>query len=51
MSKLKNLIGAPKRSDTSAHTSSSDLEAHKVRPRKWAMGMLNDRETDEVPGT
>jgi len=23
---------------------------HKMRPRKWIMGILNDKETDEVPG-
>lgn len=36
---------------SSQPNSVSDLESLK-RPRKWtAMGMLNDPETDEVPGT
>lgn len=34
----------------SARTSSSDLDESRKRPEKWTMGMLNDRETDEVPG-
>lgn len=31
--------------------SNSDTGSLNKRPRKWTMGMLNDRETDEVPGT
>lgn len=26
-------------------------EGSKAKPEKWSMGMLNDKETDEVPGT
>lgn len=31
--------------------SSDGFEAIKARPVKWSLGMLNDKETDEVPGT
>ncbi|KAF2482144.1 hypothetical protein BDY17DRAFT_252589, partial [Neohortaea acidophila] len=43
----KNTSGNP-----SNRTSMSDPEhqTHK-KPAKWSMGMLNDRETDEVPGS
>ena len=30
--------------------SSETLEDMKCRPEKWSLGVLNDRETDEVPG-
>ena len=26
-------------------------DGNKARPEKWSMGILNDRQTDEVPGT
>lgn len=26
-------------------------DANKVKLEKWSMGVLNDRQTDEVPGT
>lgn len=26
-------------------------DGNKVKPEKWSMGVLNDRQTDEVPGT
>lgn len=29
----------------------SDMESVVKRPAKWTMGMLNDKETDEVPGS
>jgi hypothetical protein len=29
---------------------SDDLEAHEKRPAKWSLGILNDKQTDEVPG-
>ncbi|KAF2104995.1 MFS general substrate transporter [Rhizodiscina lignyota] len=32
-------------------TSTDDLEAKKQRPPKWSLGILNDKETDEVPGS
>ncbi len=39
--------GSTNRDSTS---SAEDLENEKVKPEKWSMGVLNDRETDEVPG-
>lgn len=35
----------------SSAASMSDMEEGMKRPLKWSMGMLNDKETDEVPGT
>ncbi len=35
-------------------TSGSSIDGehgNKAKPEKWSMGVLNDRETDEVPGT
>ena len=26
-------------------------DGNKFRPEKWSMGILNDKQTDEVPGT
>ena len=26
-------------------------DGNKVKPEKWSMGVLNDKQTDEVPGT
>lgn len=37
-------------SDPSKRHSGSD-EGSFTKRRKWTMGMLNDKETDEVPGT
>lgn len=34
----------------SSRASVSDLEKGEKRPEKWSMGILNDKETDEVPG-
>ena len=34
----------------SAATSVDGEEDIKGRPEKWSLGVLNDRETDEVPG-
>jgi hypothetical protein len=28
----------------------TDIEARDSRPPKWSFGILNDKETDEVPG-
>ncbi|GME65459.1 Major facilitator superfamily [Neofusicoccum parvum] len=41
----------PKAQDASAHTSSDELGEDKPKPVKWSMGILNDTETDEVPGS
>ena len=35
----------------SSSTSTDGDDAPKKRPEKWSMGVLNDRETDEVPGS
>ena len=45
--------GLDPRSPRSGSSSGSDqsIPGHLGKPRKkWTMGMLNDRETDEVPG-
>lgn len=34
----------------SSGSSTDGLEEVKNRPEKWSMGVLNDRETEEVPG-
>ena len=31
--------------------SSDGFEDVKARPEKWSLGVLNDKETEEVPGT
>jgi hypothetical protein len=33
-----------------SRASSEALEDMKMKPEKWSMGVLNDRETEEVPG-
>lgn len=41
----------PKRTPLPTSEASSDgYEEIKRRPEKWSMGVLNDKETDEVPG-
>ena len=35
---------------TVSRESSGGLEELKMKPEKWSMGVLNDRETEEVPG-
>lgn len=46
-------IGSRKREQRAAKSSAqdSDMESVVKRPSKWTMGMLNDKETDEVPGS
>ncbi|KAF1983816.1 hypothetical protein K402DRAFT_406541 [Aulographum hederae CBS 113979] len=54
MSRLRQLFGRQQPADNalpSAQTSAEDLEAEKTRPKRWGLGILNDRETDEVPGS
>ena len=36
---------------TSTGSSTEEYEEIKNKPEKWSMGVLNDTETDEVPGT
>ena len=31
-------------------TSIEDFDKDKKQPEKWSLGVLNDKETDEVPG-
>jgi hypothetical protein len=38
------------RNSTSNDQDVEDFEEDKGRPTKWGMGVLNDRETHEVPG-
>ena len=35
----------------SSRSSVDEDDGHKVKPEKWSMGVLNDKQTDEVPGT
>ncbi|KAL8824060.1 MAG: hypothetical protein Q9191_005328 [Dirinaria sp. TL-2023a] len=49
----KRILGVsktPKASPTS-RASSDQYDEIKVRPEKWSLGVLNDKETDEVPGS
>lgn len=52
-SRWKKLLGGPKATKTSpmSRASSDGFEDLKSRPEKWSLGVLNDTETDEVPGT
>lgn len=36
---------------TSSGSSVDEYDGNKAKPEKWSMGVLNDRQTDEVPGT
>lgn len=51
-SRWKRLLGGSKATKTSptSRASSDGFEDLKMRPEKWSMGVLNDKETDEVPG-
>ena len=35
----------------SSGSSTHEDDVSKTKPEKWSMGVLNDRQTDEVPGT
>ena len=37
--------------DAASSTPTSDVERNQKRPPKWSFGVLNDKETDEVPGS
>ncbi|KAL0261864.1 hypothetical protein SLS55_003296 [Diplodia seriata] len=41
----------PSAEDPSAQVSSSENGDEKQKPAKWSLGILNDTETDEVPGS
>lgn len=49
----RSMLGSRNKTSTqaSARTSTSDLNESRKTPNRWTMGMLNDEETDEVPGT
>ncbi len=40
----------PKPEVSSSAVSSDGYEEVKTRPEKWSLGVLNDKETEEVPG-
>ena len=48
----KRMMGGAKSTLEPASTRSSidRDDGNKARPEKWSMGVLNDRQTDEVPG-
>lgn len=41
----------PAQEPASSGNSVDDYDGDKAKPEKWSMGILNDRQTDEVPGT
>ena len=51
-SRWKRMFGRSNtaRGPTISEASSEGFEEMKSRPEKWSMGVLNDRETEEVPG-
>ena len=51
--KWRRLFGGAKQDRVPPVVSESSSDAYvevKARPEKWSMGVLNDKETDEVPG-
>ena len=53
LSLWKRMMGGTKSTLEPASSGSSidRDDGNKARPEKWSMGVLNDRQTDEVPGT
>lgn len=50
--KRLGLMKAGSSSSTKQHGSVPEIhEEVKKKPEKWSMGVLNDKETEEVPGT
>jgi len=47
----RRFFGGLKPEPSSSVVSSEGYEEAKTRPEKWSLGVLNDRETEEVPGT
>lgn len=49
----KRMMGGTKSTLEPASSGSSidQDDGNKARPEKWSMGVLNDKQTDEVPGT
>ncbi|KAI9772593.1 MAG: hypothetical protein M1835_006255, partial [Candelina submexicana] len=46
----RNLFGSGSANRDST-SSAEEFENEKIQPEKWSMGVLNDKETDEVPGS
>ena len=49
----RRFLGATKASQPEAASSGNSTDGYdefKAKPEKWSLGVLNDRETDEVPG-
>lgn len=40
----------PTQKSTHSPASTDSIGDYRMRPQKWGMGILNDKETDEVPG-
>lgn len=49
----RRMLGGTKSAQEPASSGSSvdEDDGNKVKPEKWSMGVLNDRHTEEVPGT
>lgn len=45
----KRMLGGQE--PASSGSSVDQEDGNKGKPEKWSMGVLNDRQTDEVPGT
>lgn len=43
--------GAVRESKSDQGSASDDPESGERRPSRWGLGILNDKETDEVPGS
>ena len=50
ISKWRRFFGSARPELPSSAVSSDDCEEVKRRPEKWSLGVLNDAETEEVPG-
>ncbi|KAI9875063.1 MAG: hypothetical protein M1830_008973 [Pleopsidium flavum] len=49
--KWRTLFGSENKGRDNSATSVDDFEDDKIRPEKWSFGVLNDKVTDEVPGS
>lgn len=52
ISKWKRVLGHSRlaQESISSEKSTDEYAEMKAKPEKWSMGVLNDRETEEVPG-
>ncbi len=46
----RRIFGGPKSEPSSSAVWPDGYDEVKTRPEKWSLGVLNDRETEEVPG-